>query len=1273
MNRNVCLFLAALCIGVSAEAATSYAAPDIMAVSDSNYGGSLEHLSDNGLWAVGYGKSQTSDVDYSFPRLLNISTGEITYLFSQSDASNIASMTACDVTNDGSVVVGSYDGLPAVWRSSTGTWEIVENNHEYKTGVIERVTPDGKLAIGTLKYNDGMFATMRVWDLSGATVKDITPDNLPKPIGPNLSSDRGTYDPMVQQLYAGDLSFDGAYFTGMVNFSYPGDCWTFIYDMNAKSWRGIAMNVEEDGDYYNFSRSHDGVFYANPGSFVGNSHNITGELYSNEDEAGIFFYDADADQFDVVADANGYQSAISDPLGTIYASKSYEGPMRYWFFKTGDYWYDFAVLAQQLWGIDWDAKYSQDGLGLTGTFTGVSDDGLTLMASDYSASPYVTYIIKLPAPLPDIVKDFNMLGNYYATPVSNSSFAYLREVKVTFDRYIDVVGEYSDVRLLDENGEIVATSVALTRDASDSRSMSAVFRNQRLEEGKSYTAVFPAGVAHVSGDPALVNEEIKISYKGRPDAPVSPISISPVSGSEVSRINANSNPITIRFNAELTSAFAWSDIDFYTPPYLYLVNEDGSLEEIIDLECSISGDILSLYPLLEQRLAYGSNYQVVIPGNLVTDLSGADPNEKIVLNYVGSYLPDAPNVDGILFEDNFDAGLTNKWMFYDGASDQEPSDLMASWGFSAGLPWWVVRETDASTEQSAATHSMFKTPAQADSWMVTSILNISDESAYMTFNSQSYRDAGDVLKVIVYPTDDIYTSLTKSIVNNFRYYGDVVYEEVQYPGESEELLAGEWKENNISLANYAGKNIYVAFVNENRNKSAIFLDDVKIAMDVKFALLNLTPESVVAKTEIDVEGQLQVISETDSFKGYSIALLDADGNLIAEVADPDTEVAGGWKLDFKMPQSLPLNVGKVNKYQLLVKVGEESQTIAASVSDLAIETSKKVVIEEYTGQACQYCPLGHIAIDYIQNDFPELVLPIELHSYPGDSFSNDKVVSLTSSLGMSAAPTGRVNRLEGVLSPMDTDSDGTYIYKNAGLWYDYVVSELENLAPADIEVTSVVYDGSYCIADVEVTYALDLENANLNLLLELCEDDLMGFQTNGVARDQEVLGEWGANGIYNRTTNLYYYKNVLRNWEGTTFNGTGGLLPSSIQAGVTYKVQMKVAAPQSVSDIYKTHVTAMLIDSESGKILNADRRSTENPDAVDAIDSALYSLVLDGTELSVSYPGHLQVNVFSANGQKLASASGSDSLSIDPAGYSGVAIVMVRTADGIRHHKIYLK
>lgn len=1268
MNLN---FFGTLAVGMmagfSAMAASNHPAPDINTIIDRSYGGALQQMSDNGKWAVGWGKTQ--DEAYSYPRLYNTETKEITYLFDAQMESSVPTMQGLDVTDDGQMVVGQISGRPAYWLASTGKWKMVNHDHEYRTGGrIDRVTPDGHYAIGTVTDADFMHSAIRVWDMSGDTPVDITPKNLPVP----YATDGTLNDSGVMQTYALDIAPDGSSFTALVNFSFGAAYeWSYIYDLKKQEWTPLGVEVEVPASGpYKFTHKNNIMALENA-HYVPGTNLLAGDAYLQDDTAMIYNYNIDTKELTLIPEG-AYEYGAIDGNGVIYGSKAYSGPMRDWFFKVGNYWYDFSLVASQLWGINWEEEYAHDGIGYTGTFMGASNDGLTLLVSDVSTTPYQTYVLKMPVSLKEIANDVNLLGNYYVTPISGASFANLREVKVTFDRDIEVVGDYNAVSLVDDGGNTVASSISLTVDAGNSKTLNATFRNRRLEAGKTYKVVIPAGVVSIKGDKERTNDEISVSYKGRPAAPVSPVSIAPANNSEVVQINATSNPVTIRFNSDIATVGETSAMK------LYMIDGD-SRTEIANLSGSITGDELSIFPILEQHLAKGTDYEVVVPAGTVADISGADPNEEIVIRYHGAYVPEVNIVDGKIFEDNFDAGLTNKWMYFNGNTESEPSDLMTSWGFVDGYPWWTVMESTTATSQSAASHSMFKSPAAADAWMVTNSLYIKDETAYLSFNSQSYmNDKNDVLKVYVYQTDDIYTNLTSNIIDNMRYYGDLVYNEVQTPGASEEGLSGDWKENVIKLDKYAGKNVYIAFVNDNRNQSAVFVDDVVVALDVKFSLLNTTPVTTINKDEVEVTGVLQVMSETETFNGYSIKLLDADDKVLCEVADPNVSAQKGWKTEFTMPVKLQTPVGKETAYKLDVTMGDNHEVSEFAVQNLSRQTTKRVVIEEMTGQGCPNCPLGHAAIEWIEKDFPGLVLPIEIHTYTGDPWNNTRVASLCSSLGMNAAPTAVINRMKNadgsytVVSPMAIEGS-THVYKNAGVWYDYVVSELENMAPADVDITDITYDGTYYTATIEVNYALDMDNVNHNLLIELCEDGLEGIQDNNRAvYEDAALGDWGKGGKYGQSSVAYTYHNVARNWTGSTFNGTGGLIPNTVKAGETYTATMQINAPRGVEP-GNTHITAMLIDSQSGKVLNANRNKSSNGSSVESVDADTMSVVVKNNSVNVIANGEIEVEVYTVDGMKIAAAAGVDAVVCEANDYKGIAIVMVKTANGLKPYKVLFR
>ncbi|MCM1369630.1 MAG: choice-of-anchor J domain-containing protein [Candidatus Amulumruptor caecigallinarius] len=1259
--------------GISLMAAALYAggmsaaAPTITKISDPDVGGYINKLSDNGAWGVGYGKSVISDVGYSFPRLYDVKGHRQTNLYTSKDATSVGEMMATDVSNDGSIVVGQYKGRPALWRKSTGQWELLPiKNTEFKMGKASDVTPDGKYALGMIQADqEGYIRNLAVWDLTGETPVDITPENLPKPI-----TREGALQ-AIQQIYPNDISPDGRYISGLVGFSYgEAESWNFVYDMQTKTWKGIGYDVEENADgTYKFTRTHDGYLDLGEVNFSHSNPNVFyGQGYTPEDTPNIYKYDMTTGTPEFIAESDGLEMGAVDNTDAIYASKAVTGPIRNWFVKAGKYWYDFRVMSIQLWDINWMDDITKDEYGYTGTFTSASDDGRVLVATDYSEVPNVTYLIELDKPLSEYASEVNLLGNYAVTPVSGSAFAMIKEIRVQFDRLIEVCGNYNSVQLLDENGNVVANSIGLTTDAGDGHILSATFRNRRLEVGKKYTVVFPAGIVNIQGDKEQKNKEIRASYTGRPQQPVKALSISPEPGTEIKRINSSSNPISLVFDAQIAAVSNESNMA------LYRVAEDGSRERVSILSGSITGTRMSVYPSLEQRLAFGDKYVVEIPAGTVSDISGADPNEKIEIEYTGAYLPEVPDGASI-FSDNFDNGISaENWMLYDGDMN-EPNDEMTSWGFIKELPWTFVRDDNQSTDMSAVSHSMYKEPGQSNDWMITRRLYIPDDTAVLSFKAQNYRAANqDKLKVVLLESDDVYTALTPTIIDRFKYYGTTLVDEVQTPGKNEETLAGDWKEYNIKLDAYAGKNIYIAFLNDNRNQSAIFLDDVEVKRDVRFAVYNMSEPSVLRQDELTVRGHLSVESLTEKFKGYSIKLKDSEGNLVSEIADPEIETERGWKLNFTMPQTLPITIGKVANYTLDVTMGEYNEIINASVKNLAVETEKKVVIEEYTGEGCPNCPLGHAAAEIIEKDFPERVYMLAIHTYPGDQFATPQAAQLQTALGFSAAPTGRVNR-NPISSPMTTDTNNKLLYKNSGLWYDYVVAELEELAPADIKVTSASYnaeDNKYEVS-VDVAYALDMDNQNVNIFTVITEDNLNGTQQNSWAIDDPLMGPWAAGGPYGNLDNAYTFSDVVRTYDGTTHNGTGGYIPASVEAGKVYTANISIPNIRRINRPENTQVTTMLIDAESGFVLNADRRKIAVA-AVDGIqaDNAATIVKVEGGIVNVACIGEANVNVYSIDGRMLASVRGEGGAQADVTGYHGVAVVIVQTADGVKNFKVMI-
>ncbi|MDE5928975.1 MAG: Omp28-related outer membrane protein, partial [Muribaculaceae bacterium] len=333
------------------------------------------------------------------------------------------------------------------------------------------------------------------------------------------------------------------------------------------------------------------------------------------------------------------------------------------------------------------------------------------------------------------------------------------------------------------------------------------------------------------------------------------------------------------------------------------------------------------------------------------------------------------------------------------------------------------------------------------------------------------------------------------------------------------------------------------------------------------------------------------------------------------------------------------------------------------------------------------CPLGYLAFDYIRERFGNAMIPIGLHTYQSDPLgSGMSAYSQYLGLDQAGAPSARINRNPLISYPMISTADGyalsgSGIYGDNGveeqLWYDLVRDELSQPAELGIDFGSE-YDAAAAAVNVEcmVRSALNSSDNSINIFAVLLENRLeAGYQSNGYASISDpILGEWGSGGKYGMS---YVYPftvdDVARSVWGTTYNGTGGLVPATLNSFDEYHSNIKLTVPQSVKDINNCDVVVMLIDAASGKVINCDIAPVgeSTADFVSSVgniaaDSGCNVSVSDGHILA-SGDGQMQLRVFSVYGSAIGSAKGEGHIDLDLGGYRGFAVVALTTADGRTH------
>lgn len=1160
-------------------------------------------LSANGKWALA--KSGGSNYGESAPRLIDVYANTCLNILS-SDFEG----TACevnDVTDDGEIVVGSIASRPAYWRKTPLTegefaeqeWIIVDMLPSWSNGYISAVTPDGKYGVGALygfygtHENDDVPASYDydmapcMWDL--ATGKIIETPGLPTRDMVHLDQHQNVFT---------DISPDGRYILGRMDFSYvsPAALFCYVYDCETATYDVIGFNEHPIDDW---TPKAEGLLFTEFPVMSANGEWVSGTAYMVKPIAGsefgseykvAFLYNVLTKEFEVYdgeEDKDIYGVAV-DNEGVVYGATPTGNPLRDMYIRHGNYWVGLDQICDQYYGVNFVSK---TGFMQTGTPIAVNGEGTVINSMVDPTGE--SYVLVSTSPVRDACSDVNLLGGCVASPADGSTTANIKTVKFTFNRNIEVLASKNAAMLKAADGSVIRNSLTFDVDASNPKVLNVAFRTQALEAGKTYTVEIPAGSVCIKGDSEKTNKIIQVKYHGRSSAPIAMIEASPADGSELSMIDQNASPIIITFDSNVTLS---------DTAYAELYRDDLELP-ICRMAVAFKDNQVAIYPSATQYLYEGHNYRVVLSDSSVVDAGGNCGNREITLHYKGTYVQKIDANGSILFFDSF-SNISNSlymWLRYEGDHNAPMSNMSAMEFDADNQPWnFSVRESEESSDYCMASHSLYAPSGKSDDWAVIPQLTIPDERCYLSFDAQSYYSTkSDTLSVIIYEGEENIGVLTDEVIARFKSEGKRVLYTRLTPGASDETLTGDWQNFEISLAEYAGKKIYIAFVNDNYNQSAIFVDNVLVERDLIYSVALNSDMTVVQQTSANIAGTVFVEANDLTFSSVTLKLIDAEGNVLDTISETGLSLreGDGYKFDFE--QELPLVVGEENDFSIEVTLDERINLARGSIKSLAFKPTKRVVLEKMTGTTCQFCPGGIIAIEEMKRIAGDQIIPVAIHTYTGDNLSAG-LSAYTDFLYLSGAPTGRVDRLPVISSPLwqnnleDDDDYGMLSFSNKvnnDTWLDLMNYQLGQLTTVDIDVDAQ-YDntsGDTIAIGVAVKSAINSASLNYGIFTVIVEDGLTGTQANNYHSNPDpLLGDWGKNGAYGQSAvKGVVYEDVARAVIGTTFNGTPNMLPADMTANAEYKAAISSELPAEVSNWNNAKAVVMLIDNNTGMIVNA--------------------------------------------------------------------------------------
>ena len=572
--------------------------------------------------------------------------------------------------------------------------------------------------------------------------------------------------------------------------------------------------------------------------------------------------------------------------------------------------------------------------------------------------------------------------------------------------------------------------------------------------------------------------------------------------------------------------------------------------------------------------------------------------------------------DKAYLQTDFDKGIPSDYVLID--MDENPV-VATDYNRASTGGSWTANAIDTKTNMAAFSFSSALYEFPMENWMITPVVSIKSAEAVLRWRARSvHYDFPEDYKVMVSADGSA------------------------DPADFTELLSvsGEnylWQQRAIPLADYAGKDVRLAFVGTSPSDRFILaIDDIFVGepADTAFATTDTSRRFAgAASATAPVSGTVTNIGAPVELG--SLQCVTDGGTLTQAVGRAWT--AGqtiGYAFD------IPVELGKAARYSIVAvpSDGGDPVTIVTD-SVFCSHFPQTMLVEEGTATWCNNCPVTVSILNRnVKERFGDEAIVITDHA-------QDNLTCSDYYIGLSRW----VQTLPGIIFNRDGDTRCEWNSFSNKLLNGVVSREVTAYVDMKVERTD---DRPGVLAISTTTqFAAPYDNADGRYRI--------GF---GIIEKQIPSG---ATTIQRNSTTLisypeYYYMpvsvpqkfqiyhNVSR--EGSTaFKGVKGSLPETIAQGGSYDFSCELAVPEAVGGADDLFLVAYVLDSISGRVLNVAR--ADIPAVTTGITAAhggagggAIGIAVSGADIRVGFPEAYEpytVTVCDLAGRVLRSVTGS--------------------------------
>ncbi len=215
---------------------------------------------------------------------------------------------------------------------------------------------------------------------------------------------------------------------------------------------------------------------------------------------------------------------------------------------------------------------------------------------------------------------------------------------------------------------------------------------------------------------------------------------------------------------------------------------------------------------------------------------------------------------------------------------------------------------------------------------------------------------------------------------------------------------------------------------------------------------------------------------------------------------------------------------------------------AAFIGSMDAQAPRKVVVEDFTGIWCGYCPMGRTAAEHLETTFGASVINTGMHA--SDALANTFSTGVDNAVNNYGYPGGLIDR---------KPTGGSFFqglgYYDGHDWDAAVTARLNTPAPVAIAIASTYNAGTRAVSITVTANYVAAASGNMNINCVLTEDSIATNAQQHNYMNADALSPWYQKGD---PITSYYQRHTARTNLSSTIWGDAGIIPTTVTTGGSY-------------------------------------------------------------------------------------------------------------------------